>query len=67
MDGGNKQSCHKILFQSWSICDRNTSIGANADGNEALSRSKVFRWYSRFRDGGELVDDEMWPSKIDSN
>jgi len=28
MDGGNEQSCHKILFQIRSICDRNTSIGA---------------------------------------
>jgi hypothetical protein len=24
--------------------------------NEALKRSKVFRWYFRFRDGKELVD-----------
>ena len=27
-------------------------------GNEALNRSNVFRWYSRFRDGRELVEDE---------
>jgi len=26
--------------------------------NEALNRSNVFRWYSRFRDRWELVDDE---------
>jgi len=39
-----------------------------AYGNETLNRSKVFRWYSRFRDGRELVeDDERWPSKINSN
>jgi len=29
-----------------------------AYGNEALNRSNVCRWYSRFRDGKELVDDE---------
>jgi len=46
------------LFQSRSICDRNTSIGAKTYGNEALNRSNVFRWYSRFRDGRELVDDD---------
>ena len=29
------------------------------NGNEAVNRSNVFRWYSRFRDGGELVEDEL--------
>jgi histone-lysine N-methyltransferase SETMAR len=29
-----------------------------ANGNEALNRSNVFRWYSRFRDGRELVEDD---------
>jgi hypothetical protein len=28
-----------------------------AYGNEAPSRSNVFRWYSRLRDGRELVED----------
>ena len=27
-------------------------------GNEALNRSKVFRWYSGFRDGRELSENE---------
>jgi hypothetical protein len=37
-------------------------------GKEAVNRSNVFRWYSRFRDGRKLVEDdeERWPSKIDS-
>jgi hypothetical protein len=44
------------LFQNRSICDRNTSSGEKkAYGNEALNRSNVFIWYSRFRDGKELV------------
>ena len=46
------------MFQSWSICERNTSIGAKAYGNEALNRSNGFRWYSRFRGGRELVEDD---------
>jgi len=29
-----------------------------AYGNKALNRSNVFRWYSRFRDGRELVKDD---------
>jgi hypothetical protein len=29
-----------------------------AHGNEALNRSNVFRWYSRFRDGRDLVEND---------
>jgi len=29
-----------------------------AYGREAVNRSNVFRWYSRFWDGGELVEDD---------
>jgi hypothetical protein len=29
-----------------------------AYGNETANRSNVFRWYSRFPDGRELVEDE---------
>jgi hypothetical protein len=46
------------LFQSRSIYGRNTSTGAKAYENEALNRSNVFRWYSRFRDGRKLVADD---------
>jgi len=30
----------------------------NAYGNEALNQSNVFRWYSGFQDGRELVEDD---------
>jgi hypothetical protein len=30
----------------------------NAYGNETLNRSNVCKWYSRFRDGRELVEDD---------
>ena len=52
------ESYHKIFFQSRFICNRSTSIGAKAYGSEALNRSNVFRWYSRFRDERELVEDD---------
>jgi len=45
------------LFQSLSVCHRNTGVGAKLMGVR-LNRSNVFRWYSRFGDGSELVDDE---------
>ena len=40
-----------------------------AYGNEAVNRSNVFRWYSRFRDGRELVkvDERGGRPKSDSN
>jgi len=50
-------SCYKILFQSRSICDRNTTIGAKDLWSETLNQSNAFRWYSRFRDWRELVED----------
>ena len=59
--------CHKILFQSRSICDRNTSIGEKTYGDEALNRSKVFRWYFRFRDGRELDDERGGRPKSTQN
>jgi len=46
------------LFPSRPICDRNTSIDAKFYGNETLNRSNLFRWYSRFREGKELVEDD---------
>jgi hypothetical protein len=29
-----------------------------AYGSEAVNQSNIFRWYSRFRDGRELVEDD---------
>jgi len=29
-----------------------------AYGSEAVNRSNVFRWYSRFREGRELIEDD---------
>jgi len=50
-------SCHKILFQSWSTCDRNTSVGAKGLWKRGSELIKSFRSYSRFRDRRELVEE----------
>jgi len=56
MDGGNEQRVAiKFCFKAGLSA---TEIGAKAYGNEALNQSNVFRWYSRFRDGRELVEDD---------
>ena len=52
------KSCHKILFQSRSLCDRNTRIAAKGLCEKVVNRSKVFRWYSRFCAGREQVECE---------
>jgi len=70
MDGGNEQRVAiKFCFKAGLSATETLLLVQKAYGNEALNRSNVFRWYSRFRGGRELVEDdeERWPSKIDSN
>ena len=69
MDGGYEQRVAiKFCFKAGLSATETLVLVQTAYGNEALNRSNVFRWYARFRDGRELVeDDERWPSKIDSN
>jgi len=50
MDGGNEQSCHIILFQSRSVCNRNSGIGAKG----------VWEWGSDWSNFlGGILDFEM--------
>jgi len=63
------ESCHKILFQNRSICDRNTSIGAKGLlewASEQIKRFYVVFSISRRKGDGKRWR-EWWPSKIDSN
>jgi hypothetical protein len=63
------ESCHKILFQSQSICHRNTSTGAQGlceCGSEPIKSFQVVFSISR-RKGPGRRRRERWPSKIDSN
>jgi hypothetical protein len=45
MDGGNEQSCHKILFQSLSASETQVLV-QKAYGTGSLNRTNLFRWYS---------------------
>jgi len=69
MDGKNEQGVAiRFCFKAGLSVTKTLELVQKAYGNEAVNRSHVFRRYSRFRDGRELVgDDERWPSKIDSN
>jgi hypothetical protein len=48
----------KFCFKAGLSATETTVLVEKAYGNEALNRSKVFGWYSRFREGRELVDDD---------
>jgi hypothetical protein len=57
MDGGNEQRVAiKFCLKAGLSATETLVLVQKAYGNEALNRSKVFRWYSRFLDGRELVE-----------
>ena len=59
MDGGNeKRVAIKFCFKAGLSATETLVLVQKLNGNEAANRSNVFRWYSRFRDGRELVRDD---------
>jgi len=59
MDGGNEQRVAiKFCFKAGLSATETLVLVQKAYGNEALNQSNVLRWYSRFRDGRELVEDD---------
>jgi len=59
MDGGNEQRVAiKFCFKVCLSAIETLVLVQKSCGNEVLNQSKVFRWYSRFRDGRELVEDD---------
>jgi hypothetical protein len=60
MDGGNEQRvATKFCFKAGLSATETLVLVQQVNGNEALNRSNVFRWYSRFRDGRELIKDDV--------
>jgi len=59
MDGGNEQRVAlKFCFKSRLSATETLVFVQKAYGKEALNRSNAFRWYSQFRNGRELVEDD---------
>jgi hypothetical protein len=57
MDGRNEQRVAiKLCFKA-SLSETETLVLVQK-AYEALNQSNVFRWYSQFRDGRELVEDD---------
>jgi hypothetical protein len=59
MDGGNEQRVAiKFCFRAGLSATETLVLVQKAYGNEDLNRLIVFRWYSPFRDGRDLVEDD---------
>jgi len=59
LDGGNEQSVAiNFCFRAGLSATETLVLVQKACGNEALNRSNVFRWYSRFRGGRNLVEND---------
>jgi len=48
----------KVCFKAGLSATETLVLVQKAYGNETVNRSNVFRWYSRFRDGSELVEND---------
>ena len=59
MDGGNElRVAIKFCFEAGLSVTETLVLVQKAYGNEALNQSNNFGWYSQFRDGRELVEDD---------
>jgi hypothetical protein len=59
MDGGNEQrTAITFCFAAGLSATETLLLVRKAFGNAVLNRSNVFSWYSRFRDGRELLEDD---------
>jgi hypothetical protein len=59
MDDGNEQRVAiKFCFKTGLSATETLKLVQKAYENEAVNRTNVFRLYSRFRDGKELVEDD---------
>jgi hypothetical protein len=58
-EGGYEQRVAvKFCFKAGLSATETLVLVQKGYGNEALNRSNDIRWYSRFRDGRELVEDD---------
>jgi hypothetical protein len=59
MDGGNEQRVAiNFCFKAGLSATETLDLVQMSYGNKALNRSNLFKWYSRFKDGRELIEDD---------
>jgi hypothetical protein len=57
----------KFCFKTGLSATETLVLVQNAYGNKAVNRSNVFKGYSRFRGGRDLVEDDEWGGRPKSN
>ena len=57
-DGSVQRVAIKLCFKGCISVTETLVSAQKAYGNEPLKQSNALRWYSRFRDGMELVEDD---------
>jgi hypothetical protein len=57
-DGNEQRAAIKFCFTAGVSATETLVFVQKAYGNEAVNRPNVFRWYSRCRDGRELVEED---------
>jgi len=68
MYGGYEQRVAiKFCFKAGLSATQTLVLVQKCYENEALNGLKVFMWYSRFRDGRELVEDDVRDDRPKSN
>ena len=68
MDGGNEQRVAiKFCFKAGLSVTETLVLVQKAYGNEALNQSNLFRWYSQFQNGRDLVEDDEGGGHLKSN
>jgi len=58
MDGVNERDATKFCFKASLSGTETLVLVQKAYGNEAMNWSNIFRWYSWFQDGREVVEDD---------
>jgi hypothetical protein len=68
VDGGNKQRVAiKFCVNAGLSATETLILVQKAYWNEALNRSNIFRWYSRYRHVSKLVEDDERGGRPKSN
>jgi hypothetical protein len=57
-DRNEKRVTIKFSFKTGLFATETLVLVQKAYGNEAVNQSNIFRWYSRFQDGWDLVEDD---------
>ena len=56
-------NCCEISCETWKTATETYNLLKEVYGNERLSRARVFKWFKRFQNGREDVQDDSRPGR----